>query len=178
MSARLAREAAGEARVRGLGGERESGDVEDEDEDTLDQTSNPLLERSSAWWTDQISGCPSMLEETVMVLLDAGFKPQDCAVLRDKLHKIVDTSIHNYVKRYRMEVPMSCVAWLVPGNVTCISTLVSHSQHFSHLTDPYGILGPDEIQIKSSHRNLIGLDGLETDYIVGDVLVRLTLIHL
>ena len=38
-------------------------------------------------------------------------------------------------------------------------------------TDPYGVLSPDEIQIKSSHRNLIGIDGLETDIILGDVFV-------
>ena len=34
------------------------------------------------------------------------------------------------------------------------------------------MLGPDEIQIKSSRRNLKTAEGLLTDIIVGDVLVR------
>lgn len=39
------------------------------------------------------------------------------------------------------------------------------------------MLGPDEIQIKSSRRNLIGIDGLETDIILGDVLVISIVFH-
>lgn len=44
-------------------------------------------------------------------------------------------------------------------------------------TDPYEVLGPDEIQIKSSRRNLTGIDGLETDIILGDVLVISVVSH-
>lgn len=44
--------------------------------------------------------------------------------------------------------------------------------HDFFATDPYSVLGPDEIQIKSSRRNLVNEDGTLTDIIIGDVLVR------
>jgi RNA-dependent RNA polymerase len=118
MMARRAREASGEARAKGYG-ERglDAEDVEADDEDDLQQLDTALRQRSSAWWADQVSGCPSTLEETVMVLLDSGFTPQNCAVLRDKLKQVVTTSIRNYVLKYRIEVPMSCTAFLVPGKL-------------------------------------------------------------
>lgn len=50
-----------------------------------------------------------------MYLLDSGFTPQNCAVLREKLHKVVRTAITNYVKTYRMDVEMSVTSFLVPG---------------------------------------------------------------
>ena len=37
--------------------------------------------------------------------------------------------------------------------------------------DPYSVLGPDEVQIKSSRRHLKTNDGLLTDVITGEVLV-------
>jgi len=51
------------------------------------------------------------------------------------------------------------------------------SPHFFELNkgcrilDPFGVLGPEEVQIKSSKRNLRTDDGLLTDIILGDVLV-------
>ena len=41
------------------------------------------------------------------------------------------------------------------------------------ILDPFGVLGPEEVQIKSSHRNLKTDDGLLTDIILGDILVRI-----
>lgn len=111
-AARLAREAPGEARVRGYG-QREFEDPEADDDDPLDQ--DLKSSKSTAWWADQTSGCPSSLEETVMVLLAAGFTPQNCAVLRAKLEKIIKTKIDNFVTKYRIEVPMSCSGFVVPG---------------------------------------------------------------
>jgi RNA-dependent RNA polymerase len=120
IAARVAREAHGEARVRGFGEQKEEDpetDTDVEDGDDVDDFSNPLLQRSSAWWTDQISGCPSSLEETTMVLLDAGFKPQSCACLKEKLKKVVESCIDTYISRYKLEVPMSCMGLLVPGMI-------------------------------------------------------------
>jgi hypothetical protein len=37
--------------------------------------------------------------------------------------------------------------------------------------DPLGVLGPREVQIRSSRRNLKNADGPETDIVLGDVLV-------
>jgi RNA-dependent RNA polymerase len=68
LSARRAREEPGLARVKGYsysehGPEEDSSELEDEDGfDTTEE------EKSSAWWRDEISGCPSSLEETVMCL--------------------------------------------------------------------------------------------------------------
>jgi hypothetical protein len=61
------------------------------------------------------------LEETVLVLLDAGFVPQTCHVLREKLEKLVETKIKTYQRKVKVEVPMSCTAMIVPG--ACIGSL-------------------------------------------------------
>jgi RNA-dependent RNA polymerase len=114
MASRRAREASGEARVKGYGDYENNMDMEGDDDD-LEPFDAALHQRPAAWWTDQISGCPSGLEETVLVLLDSGFTPDNCAVLRDKLKQVVKTSINNYVQRYKIEIPMSCTAFVVPG---------------------------------------------------------------
>ncbi|KAF9465114.1 RNA dependent RNA polymerase-domain-containing protein [Collybia nuda] len=150
--ARRAREAAGEARARGLGDRSvEEADDEDEDEEGLKEFDRATDERSIAWWVDQISGCPSSLEETVMVLLDAGFTPQTSPVLREKLKKVVTTRVKNNSQKFRFDVLCSAIAFVVP--------------------DPYGVLGPDEIQVKCSSRKLQTAEGLLTDLILGDVLL-------
>lgn len=114
MSARLAREAAGEARARGHSS-READ--EDNDFDADDDIEDLDAAKSTAWWGDEISGCPSSLAETVMYLLDSGFTPSNCAVLREKLGFVIKSTINNYVLRYRLDVPMSCSAWLIPGMI-------------------------------------------------------------
>jgi RNA-dependent RNA polymerase len=50
-----------------------------------------------------------------MVLLDSGFTPQNCPVLREKLKMVVETSVKNFMARYRIDVQMSCSAFVVPG---------------------------------------------------------------
>ncbi|KAF9532775.1 RNA dependent RNA polymerase-domain-containing protein [Crepidotus variabilis] len=155
LSARRARELIGEARVRGYTNkspdeielERDADEGDDDDEEGFQATSR----RSTPWWPDYISGCPSSLEETILGLLDAGFTPQNCPLLRSKLEQVVNTKIRNRMQKLRIEVDQSCVAFVVP--------------------DPFGILGPDEIQIKSSRRNLKTNDGLLTDVITGEVLI-------
>lgn len=149
MAARRAREDAGLARVKGYS-EWEAEEVEADDEDGFKQLDS-VKQGSSAWWNDEISGCPSSLEETVMYLIDAGFTPQTCPVLRSKLEKIVKSSVKNYIKAYRIDVPMSASAFLVP--------------------DILGVLKPGEIFYKSSRRNLRQTDGTETDIMLGDVLI-------
>jgi len=50
-----------------------------------------------------------------MVLLDSGFTPQNCAVLREKLKMVAETSTKNFIAKYRIDVQMSCSAFVVPG---------------------------------------------------------------
>jgi RNA-dependent RNA polymerase len=72
---------------------------------------------SRAWWADQISGQPSTLHETVMSLLDSGFTPMNCYILLEKLKQVVLDTVKKYMHRSRLEVPMSCTAWIIPGEV-------------------------------------------------------------
>ncbi|KAG6806732.1 hypothetical protein H0H93_002530, partial [Arthromyces matolae] len=113
LYARRAREAAGEARARGLGGY--SNEDDDQDEDDVDALRYDIgQDRSKAWWADQISGCPSSLEETVLVLLDAGFRPQDSSILRDKLKQVVKTAVKTRTAKYKYDLAQSASAFVVP----------------------------------------------------------------
>ena len=133
IAVRKAREAA--AKVDVTSEQYNESEMQD-DEDSLEEMAE-AQEQSSRWWWDEVldvfgcllesltplclgqnSGCPSSLEETVMVFLDAGFTPQDCAVLREKLNRVVTNSINNYVLRYSIDVPMSCTALLIPGQLS------------------------------------------------------------
>ncbi|KAF9244585.1 RNA dependent RNA polymerase-domain-containing protein [Melanogaster broomeanus] len=145
ITARMAREAAGEARMRGYFVK----DVEEEEDDDLDGSVNSP--QSAAWWGDETSGCPSSLEETVLTLLDAGFTPQQCPLLAEKLKSVIKTQVDNYVQRYRLGVLMSCIAWIVP--------------------DPFGTLAPDEIQILSHDASFVLPDGTKSHVVLGDVLL-------
>ncbi|KAG1749874.1 RNA dependent RNA polymerase-domain-containing protein [Suillus paluster] len=147
VASRLAREAGGEARSKGFAVKGD--DIEDNDEDDLDAAID--IPRSIAWWGDEVSGCPSSLEETVMVMLDSGFTPRDCPILAEKLRHVLKTMVDNYVRRYKIEVPMSCVAWIVP--------------------DPSGTLTPDEVQILSRDSKFRCADGTESNVVLGDVLL-------
>ena len=120
MSSRRARELRGESRSRGFG-DRHSDDSDDETEDPDALEIDPAIqEKSTAWWSDQISGCPSSLEETVMVLLDSGFTPRDCPVLAEKLKHVLLRAIGTYVSRYKIGVPMSCTAFIIPGELNLV----------------------------------------------------------
>ncbi|KAG6899618.1 hypothetical protein C0993_008698, partial [Termitomyces sp. T159_Od127] len=147
LHSRRAREAVGEARARGLN----SYSNEDDDEDEDGMKYDIGQERSKAWWADQISGCPSSLEETVLVLLDAGFRPQDSPIVREKLKQVVKGAVNNRTCKYRYELTQSAIAFVVP--------------------DPCNVLAPDEIHIKSSRRNLHMQNDILTDIVLGEVLI-------
>lgn len=117
MSARRAREDPGLARVKGYS-EHESEEVELEDDEGFKALDTTDQQKSSAWWEDEISGCPSSLEETIMRLIDSGFTPQNLPVLRSKLEKAVKGYVKNYIKSYRIDVPMSASAYLIPGKIS------------------------------------------------------------
>ena len=115
LMARRAREAVGEARVRGFSNRSpEEADLEDDDAED-DGFEADVVPRSTAWWPDQISGSPSTLEETVMALLDSGFHAKSCPVLRDKLKFVITKKIENKTGNIRLELEQSCIAFAVPG---------------------------------------------------------------
>lgn len=115
ITQRMARQSAGIARAAGLFARDYDDDQDDEDEDGLDALEKALREQSSAWWDDPVSGCPSGLEETCLTLIDAGFTPQTCPVLRAKLMEVAKKVVTTFKTKYRFAVPMSCSAFIVPG---------------------------------------------------------------
>ncbi|KAF7349229.1 Dimethylaniline monooxygenase [Mycena sanguinolenta] len=145
--ARRVREAVGEARFRGFGEKFNDSTVEDEEEDV----DTAINERSTAWWPDYISGCPSSLAETCMTLVDSGFTPQSLPVLREKLKQIVLKKIKYRSTHFRYEVPQSASAFVVP--------------------DCWDVLHENEIHFKSSRRQFLNSEGVETDTVIGDVLM-------
>ncbi|OBZ77597.1 hypothetical protein A0H81_02409 [Grifola frondosa] len=100
ISARLAREVAGAARAHGY--TFEDATEEDGDDDDLEQLDKALQERSTAWWRTKLAA---------------------------KLKEVAKKSIRSFATRFRIVVPMSCSAFIVP--------------------DPYGVLGPNEVHIRS-----------------------------
>ncbi|KAH9838676.1 RNA dependent RNA polymerase-domain-containing protein [Rhodofomes roseus] len=149
---RLVREAAGTARAKGYTS-RDVDEGKDEalDEDGLDNLDDVLKEQSVAWWADPTSGCPSTIAETALVLLDSGFLPDTCPVLASKLKHCVKMVIKSCKNKCHIAVPMSCTAFVVP--------------------DPCNVLEPNEVHVKSSSRNLLDQDGMQTDLVLGEVLV-------
>ncbi|TCD71443.1 hypothetical protein EIP91_010149 [Steccherinum ochraceum] len=146
FSARLGRIHTAAARALGLRYEDPDEEVDD-DVDVVDG----VVEQSSAWWGDPISGQPSSLEETVMLLLDSGFSPAHCPVLALKLVEVQRKALKSCTQKVKLEVPHSCTAFIVP--------------------DPCGVLEPGEVQIKSSSMNLLDQNDNPTDIVIGDVLL-------
>ncbi|KAJ7170306.1 RNA dependent RNA polymerase-domain-containing protein [Mycena crocata] len=145
MSARRARHETVLARVKGyVEHQHEGSDADDDDK---------VTSQSLAWWVDEISGSPSSLEETVMYLLDSGFTPQDCAVLRSKLQMVVQGCVDRYINSYRIDLPsgFSSMAFIVP--------------------DERSVLNPGEFFFKTSKCDIRTAEGLLTDTLLGDALI-------
>jgi RNA-dependent RNA polymerase len=168
LSARRARDAYGEARAYGY-----LTHFDDSLEDSFNGEERALEPRALAWWTDETSGCPSSLWETVMALIAAGFTPDKCWILGDKLKKLVGTKLKQIGDDYHYPVPMSCSGIIVPGEK---GFMLSLSCLIIAMADPYGVLQPDEIQLRSSQNDLLMPDGLQSNMILGDVLVGVFLL--
>jgi RNA-dependent RNA polymerase len=112
MASRMARESAWTARALNIGC-YDHDNNEDEDEDDIDD--NTSFSHSTAWWGDDLSGCPSSLEETVMAFLDTGFEPGSNTILAEKLHIIAKKAVRTCISKYRVMIPMSCSGLIVPG---------------------------------------------------------------
>lgn len=165
FSARISRDSPGIARV--LGQIRDDKEEEWDDGDGMEQLD--AEEKSTAWWADPISGCPSSLEETVMRFLDAGFLPDKLKILGDKLEQVAKKALTSCITKFHIEVKESCTAFVIPGKY--FGTHFYLSILTCNVSDPCGVLQPGEVQIKSSSRNLVSSDGQCTNIIQGDVLV-------
>jgi RNA-dependent RNA polymerase len=114
MSGRIARKSSWTAKASGFKSHNDQDDVNDDDEEPNDDDS---LLHSTAWWGDEISGCPSSLEETVLAFLDSGFHPSTNSIFAAKLHEVAKTAIRTSILKSRVKVPMSCRALIVPGTL-------------------------------------------------------------
>ena len=168
LSARRAREEPGLARVKGYA-HSEHGPEEDNSEDEDDLFDTTEEEKASAWWRDEISGCPASLEETVMCMIDSGFTPQNCPSLRTKLKRVIETHVKNFIKAYKINVPMSASAFLIPGKINGLTT--ASALLIGFIPDTLGVLEPGEIFFKHSRSEFQTSDGLGTDVLLGNVLV-------
>lgn len=109
-SSKLARLNIAYARVNGYFWDHKQ-EEEDEDADLPDD-----LPRSVAWWPDYTSGQPSSLEETVLVLIEAGFHPLTEWILQEKLKQVINTALSKFsVSKPKIPVAESCSAFVVPG---------------------------------------------------------------
>lgn len=78
------------------------------------------LPRSTAWWPDYTSGQPSSLEETVLVLIEAGFHPLTEWILQEKLKQVINTALNKFsINKPKIPVAESCSAFVVPGEFFC-----------------------------------------------------------
>jgi len=172
MSDRIARESSWTARASGVRSYNDSDDANDDDDEPDGDDS---LLHSAAWWGDEISGCPSSIQETVLAFLDSGFHPSTNSILAARLHEVAKTAVKTSISKSRVKIPMSCRALIVPGKISFLSF---DFLKLSHVSDVLGILEEGEIHIKCSQRCLLRLDGQKSDRITGDVLVSLCLLFL
>ena len=89
MSGRMGRKASWTAKASGIRSHNDQDDINDDDEPNNDDS----VLHSMAWWGDEISGCPSSLEETVLAFLDSGFHPSTNPILATRLHEVAKTAI-------------------------------------------------------------------------------------
>jgi RNA-dependent RNA polymerase len=113
MSGRIARESSWTARASGARSYNDQDNANDDDDPNDDDSLH-----STAWWGDEISGCPSSLEETVLAFLDSSFHPATNSILATKLHEVAKTAVKSSILKFRVKVPMSCRALIVPGAVS------------------------------------------------------------
>lgn len=121
IKSRRAREDVALARVNGFTEFDAAEDMKDEDGEAGEL--EEAAEHSAEWFPDKVSGCPSGLEETIIELLDSGFRPATCAILREKAYKVVQATINRAIANYTIELPFSAGAWIIPGGyLTYISS--------------------------------------------------------
>lgn len=98
---------------------RAMGHTWDHKQEEGDEDSEPLIDdlpRSTAWWPDYTSGQPSSLEETVLVLIEAGFHPLTEWILQEKLKQVINTALNKFsISKPKIPLAESCAAFVVPG---------------------------------------------------------------
>jgi RNA-dependent RNA polymerase len=103
------------ARAKGYIWDHRQEEGDDDTESSVDD-----LPKSTAWWPDYTSGQPSSLEETVLVLVEAGFHPLNEWILQEKLKQVINTALNKFsISKPKIPVAESCSAFVVPGELLC-----------------------------------------------------------
>lgn len=107
---------------------RAKGYIWDHRQEEGDEDGEPLVDdlpRSTAWWPDYTSGQPSSLEETVLVLIEAGFHPSTEWILQEKLRQVINTALNRFsISKPKIPVAESCAGFVVPGEFDSVWILV------------------------------------------------------
>ncbi|KAG9047411.1 hypothetical protein FS837_002307 [Tulasnella sp. UAMH 9824] len=141
---RRTRRARGMARARGL-----SAKTWDELDENLEELEMDPDRWSAEWWADDISGRPSSDAETCLVTIQAGFLPETLPYLKQKLRRLLEDTLIQYVDGFKITVPHALTGTLVP--------------------DPLGVLEPDEISISLSAP--MDIDGRKVTVLQGPALI-------
>lgn len=110
---RMSRHAVGVTRAIGLTG-REFGSDDDLD-DADDIVAGPISEPIVSMGRNRYSGAPVSMHESALELVQAGFSPLESKFLADKIRAILRLVVESYVKEYRISIPQSIDAFMVPG---------------------------------------------------------------
>jgi len=91
------------------------------------------------------------LYQTVLELIQAGFKPQSSPVLFEKMRYVVQQAMNRYLEKYHLEVLQSAEAFIVPGALDVSLSTPEVSICISiNLADPFNVLEEGQIHFKSS----------------------------
>ncbi|OSX67200.1 hypothetical protein POSPLADRAFT_1127992 [Postia placenta MAD-698-R-SB12] len=142
---KLRQQAAGGARILGFGRAQDRDDWEDDDVD--DGLEDETLEVGSL----EYEGEPTSVSAAVLELLQAGFQPLKLPLLYEKLRKVVADRIEDYIRNYKITVPRSAEAFIIP--------------------DPYGVLEEGQIHFKSTQNLKDPLEESNPTIVTGDVLI-------
>lgn len=161
---KLRQQAAGGARILGFGRAQDRDDWEDDDVD--DGLEDETLEVGSL----EYEGEPTSVSAAVLELLQAGFQPLKLPLLYEKLRKVVADRIEDYIRNYKITVPRSAEAFIIPG-------WYRFGPHFPvtvmYVIDPYGVLEEGQIHFKSTQNLKDPLEESNPTIVTGDVLVRI-----
>jgi hypothetical protein len=104
------------------------------------------------------SGTPRSNEEQICMLLDAGFEPQQCGFLMEKVNKIIEQECDEILQKLHIRMPCSAVVYCV--------------------ADPTGTLEPTEVSLQFSKGFMDTITMMRHECVEGDVLVARNPAHL
>ncbi|KZT02230.1 uncharacterized protein LAESUDRAFT_662372 [Laetiporus sulphureus 93-53] len=143
----IRRQASGAARILGFGRAQDREDWEGDDGDDGENLDDILTEKSR----NESGGEPVSAAAALMELLQAGFHPMKLEQLYEKLRQIVAARLEEFIKEFRIVVPQSAEAFIIP--------------------DPIGVLEEGQIQFRASQNLKDPLEDASPTVITGDVLI-------